>query len=129
MENDMLNTEEKIVQEISHPLYNSKGWIKLIGIMMLIYGVLVALSIFGIIIAWLPIWLGIVLMQVAGRIDEAQRSGNKVALIKAQQSLSTYFTIYGVLILIGLIAIAVAAVVFMSIGLPYDFQDIQSDFY
>jgi hypothetical protein len=129
MENDMLNTEERIVQEISHPLYNSKGWIKLIGIMMVIYGVLVALSVFGIIIAWLPIWLGIILIQVAGRIADARASGNKMALIKAQQSLSTYFTIYGVLILIGLIGIAVMIIVFLSIGIPDNIQDFTGDYY
>ena len=64
METDKLEFEENLVNEISYPLFSNRGWIKFLGILMLIYGIFVAISIVGIIIAWLPIWLGILLIEV-----------------------------------------------------------------
>ena len=123
------NIEKNLVHEISNPIYQSKSWIKFLGILMLIYGIFVALSIVGIIIAWLPIWLGILLMQVASRIEQAQQMGDKVALIKAQNSLSTYFTVYGVLALIGLIIFAVMMIVFFATGMITRLQELVPDYY
>ena len=34
MDNEQLNTEERTIREVSHPLYSSKGWIKLVGILL-----------------------------------------------------------------------------------------------
>ena len=130
MENDMLNNEESTIREVSLPLYGSKGWIKFLGILMIIYGALVALSIVGIIIAWLPIWLGILLVRTADSMNQAHLAGDKMAMIKAQNSLSTYFTIYGVLALIGIALTVLIVVVFLSTGMMYHFQDmIQEGYY
>lgn len=129
MEQENLNTEERLVKELSHPLFSSKGWIKLVGILLLIYGVFIALTIVGLVIAWLPIWLGVLLIQSANRISEAHLSGNRLALIKAQSHLGTYFTIYGVLALVGIIISIVALIVALSTGLLTHLQDLRPDYY
>ena len=127
MENDIQdqkqNIESSLITELSLPLLNSKGWIKLIGILMIIYGVILALTLVGIIIAWLPIWLGVLLMQVASRIDQAHVTGNKEMMIRAQTSLATFFTIYGVLALIGIIISVVFVIVGLSTGFFMHMQD------
>jgi len=129
METDKLEFEENLVKEISCPLFSSKGWIKFLGILMLIYGIFVAISIVGIIIAWLPIWLGVLLIQTSSRIEQAQTQGNKAALIKAQNSLSTYFTVYGVLALIGIIIGVVVIIVFFATGMFARFNEFVPDYY
>ncbi len=129
METDKISIQEKTVREISLPLYSSKGWIKLLGVIMLIYGVILALSLFGIIIAWVPIWIGILLMQTAGRINEAQITGNKEALIKAQNSLRIYFTVYGVLALVALIVAAITIIVLLSTGALTHLEDFRNEYY
>ena len=48
--------EETIIKELSLPIYQSRGWMKLIGVMSIIGGVLAAFTIVGILICWLPIW-------------------------------------------------------------------------
>lgn len=96
-------TGNDLIKTLSLPLYQSKGWMKLIGVMMILYGAMVALSIVGIIIAWLPIWLGILLFQAASAAEEAQINDNADELLMALKRLKTYFTIMGVLTLIGLI--------------------------
>lgn len=88
---------------LSTPLYSAKFWMKLVAVMAIIYGVLIALSIIGIIVAWLPIWLGILLFQSAGQIEQAYLADDAQALHNALSKLRTYFTIFGVLTLIGLV--------------------------
>jgi len=101
------------IQDLIQPLASGKGWIKFVGIMFIIGGALYALTIVGIIIAWLPIWIGVLLMQSAGAIERAQFSGDATALKEALAKLRTYFTIMGVAILVN---IALVVIYFMFFG-------------
>lgn len=120
---------EQTVKEVSFPMYNNRGWIKFIGILSIIYGVLGAMTIVGIIFAWLPIWLGILLTQAATRIEQAQHSGDKTAMINAQRSVSNYFLIYGVLILLGLILTGIFVIVAVTTGLLTNLPDLANEYY
>ena len=91
------------VKEISAPIYQAKGWMKLVGVLSIIYGVLSALTVVGIIIAWLPIWMGVILFKSASSIEQAYLTGSKDAAVLSLAKLKTYFTIMGVLTLIGII--------------------------
>ncbi len=108
--------QEKIIQQVSAPLYSSKGWMKFIGVLLIIGGVFYALSIVGIIFAWIPIWLGILVTGAANKMDLAYKSGDKYSFIEAQKKIGLYFTIYGVLILIFLILTLVFLIVALSTG-------------
>ena len=46
------------VRTIIEPLHRAKFWMQLLGVVMILYGVLIALSIVGLIVAWIPIWAG-----------------------------------------------------------------------
>lgn len=92
MEIENHNQEEILIKEISLPLFNSKGCIKFLGILMIIYGGFVALSIVGLVITWLPIWLGVLSNKAANKIEQAHYSGNKLELMEAHKNLGTYFT-------------------------------------
>lgn len=129
MENEGLNIEQKVVREVSLPLFSSKGWIKFLGILMIIYGAFMALTLVGIIIAWLPIWLGVLLNQTANKIEQAQISGDITAMVRSQNSLSTYFTIYGILALIGIIGAIIALIVVISTGVMYNLPELLQENY
>ncbi|MBD3349380.1 MAG: hypothetical protein GF400_09335 [Candidatus Eisenbacteria bacterium] len=101
----------QLIREISTPLFTAKGWLKLLGVLMIIEGALMVLTIVGIIICWLPIWIGVLLLRSAGSIEVAQLSGDKVQFVEAMRRLKTVFTIYGVLALLALIAMVVAMLV------------------
>ena len=51
-----------LVHYLDEPLWRAKGWIQLMGVLFILHGVLVALSLWGIILCWLPIWLGAVVL-------------------------------------------------------------------
>jgi len=81
--------------------------------MFIIQGALTAITIVGILIAWLPIWIGVLLLQSAGAAQRSQAQDDANALIEALSRLKTYFVIQGVLYLIG-IALVVVYIVFFG---------------
>ena len=105
--------EKTLVQELTLPLFASKGWMKLLGVVMIIQGVVIALTLVGVVVCWLPIWLGMLLFKAAGYVEGAQLTGDKVQLAEALHKIKTFFVINGVLMLIFLI---VAAIGLLSAG-------------
>ncbi|QNK02769.1 DUF5362 domain-containing protein [Dyella telluris] len=95
------------IQDLSQPLASGKGWMKFVGVLFIIQGALTALSIVGIIIAWLLIWIGVLLMQSANAIERAQVSGDAAALKEALARLRTYFVIQAVMFIVSIAAIVV----------------------
>ncbi len=85
------------------PLINASGWIKLSGWVMIITGILQCLSIFGIIVAWLPIWMGFLLKRAGDSLSLARQTNNHFLIYSTAKDLGLYFTIIGVLTIIGLI--------------------------
>jgi len=107
----MGGSEEHVVKEVSGPLFGAKGWMKFLGVMMIIYGVLMVLTIWGILICWLPIWMGILLFKAGAAIELAATAGNKSALYEAMEKLKTYFTVQGILALIGIVIMVITMIV------------------
>lgn len=58
---------------VLQPLADVAVWSKVLAVAMILFGVMFVLSIIGIVIAWLPIWSGILLWQHANSIAEARR--------------------------------------------------------
>ena len=101
--NGETNIQTGLVKELSVPLYNCKGWMKLVGVMSIIYGVMTVLTIIGILFAWLPIWIGVLLFQSANAIGQAYETDSKAAMARSLSKLKTYFIIMGILTLIGIV--------------------------
>jgi len=101
------------VANVMRPLSDAAGWMKLIGTLGIIYGVLMGLTIIGLIVAWLPIWMGILLRGAAVEAQAAYASGDEAAAVTATSKLQTIFKVQGVIVLIGLILWAVMILVVM----------------
>ena len=97
---DTSDPTQTLVREISLPLYQAQGWMKFLGVVMIVQGILTALTIIGIIFAWLPIWLGVLLFKSAGQAESAQYSGDKFRLIQSLEHIKLYFIINGVVMLL-----------------------------
>ena len=111
------NTDQvNLIKEVSTPVFQARGWMKFIGILMIIIGVLYALTLVGIIIAWLPIWMGVVLYQAGSSTEQAYFSGDKFSLIKSLSQLKLYFTIMGIMTLIGIVFSVIAVIALLAGG-------------
>ena len=104
--------ESQLLKQLADPLYRAKGWLKLLGVLGIVYGALTVLSGWGILIAWLPIWMGILLLKAGRTIETAQSRGDKEQFLACLNKLKLFFTIQGVLILISLILTLVGLLVF-----------------
>ena len=105
--------------DIRRTLAEMAGWLKFVGIINIISGALTAISIVGIVIAWIPIWMGVLLFQSGSSAINAQAGQRTDELVSVVRRLKTYFIINGVLIIVG-VAIAILAVLFMMMGiLPF----------
>ena len=100
------------MKQVILPLYETRGWMRFLGVVMIIVGILTALTIVGILIAWLPIWLGALLFQAAGRVESAYAAEDELLLTASLSKLKTFFVIQGVLLLIYL----GVAIVFLMMG-------------
>ena len=96
--NDMFDS----VSPILKPLYAAKGWIMLLGILNIIVGAIQCLTCIGIIIGWLPIWLGFLFINSAKSLDAAYRRRDPQSARAALVNIATIFKIYGVLVIISL---------------------------
>ncbi|UCH84518.1 MAG: hypothetical protein JSW50_02155 [Candidatus Latescibacterota bacterium] len=110
------------VRELSLPIYQSKGWLRLLGVLSIVSGCLAAITIVGILYAWLPIWVGVLLLQAASSVERAYLSGSKEVLFDSLGKLKLYFIIQGVTTLIGLM---VAAITLFFTGLGAIFGILQ----
>jgi len=95
------------------------GWMKFMGIMTIIGGCLQVLTIFGIVIAWLPIWMGVVLTKAGSKAGEYADKGDFTSLEGLTGRLKTYFTISGIMMIVSFaiaVIIAIAWVVLLGLG-------------
>jgi hypothetical protein len=91
-----------IEQKVTTNCKDMNGWIKFLGITAIICGGLYAISIIGLIIAWLPIWMGIILLRVANGSREVA-DGKAESLGDMFDSLKTFFILSGVLTIISIV--------------------------
>lgn len=105
-----MQTIENVTDRLLAIAGQSKGWLKFLGILMIINGIITALTIVGILIAWLPIWMGVLLFQAGSRADTAALTKDSSQLVPMMDKLRVYFMIQGVLILIVLAALVIGLI-------------------
>lgn len=67
--------------------------------------------------AWLPIWLGVLLYQAASAIENAAQLGDRVAFLRSMDNLKMYFVIQGVLALLSILLTVVTICLFVILPL------------
>lgn len=109
--------KERIFEELN----KANGWMKFIGILLIITGALMALSIVGIIIAWLPIWMGVVLYQAGSLASSAFLLKDENKFLESISKIRLYFILTGITLIVtiafSLITILVISITGALIGL------------
>lgn len=99
----MQSNNEALIKELAQRMSGAKFWMYLIGIIMIIGGVAEAITIVGILFAWLPIWLGVLLCMAATSLGQADMTGDADKLEQMLGRLKLYFVVQGVVMLIGIV--------------------------
>ncbi len=105
--------ESQIFEELKMSANNMTLWLKLLGIINIIQGAFAAITIIGILVAWIPIWLGVLLFQAGNRAQNATFGNNPRELVAMMEKLRIYFVIQGI---IFIIVIAFVLIGFMVMG-------------
>ncbi len=86
-------------------------WLKFLGIVQIVAGILQALTLFGILWAWLPIWMGVILNAAGNKAQVYVENGDPQALVELTGKLKLYFIINGIMMIISLVAVAISLLV------------------
>ncbi len=108
-----VNESGNLLREVGFPIYQGRNWIKFLGVLSVIQGVVMVFTVVGILIAWLPIWMGVILYQSATKMEQAYATGNKGGFYESMSKLKLYFMIQGIMALIGI----VFAIFALSLGM------------
>lgn len=100
---------------VTEILYRAKGWMRLLGILSILSGIIQAISIAGLIIAWLPLWVGILLNSAATQITIAHEQSDEMALANALENLRKYFKILGVLAVLSMVIMVLGGILFATV--------------
>ncbi len=88
--------------EVAEPLFHNRGWLKFVGIMSILYGVLVCLSIIGIIFGWIPILVGVKLLNCSQSLTDGYPSMNTAEVKYGIGELSSAIKFLGIFAIIML---------------------------
>ena len=108
--------ETSQIKRLSEPLYRVKGWMKFAGVLSIITGGLQVLSIWGIVIAWLPIWMGVVLYSASNYVQKAYENEQEQDMVTSLGKLGKYFKIFGIFALVLMIVAIIG--IFAAILIP-----------
>jgi len=104
------------IARLAAPTEATKGWLKFMGIVSIAAGVVTALTLFGILWAWLYIWLGVLLWQAGERADQAAARRDPFMLEQYLLKLKTVITIAGVVVAVGLVLSVFAMLAVLAVG-------------
>lgn len=98
------------------PLVDAMFLMRAVSWWLIGVGVLYCISIVGIIFGWIPIWMGIALKRSCDSLDRGYTTNDRVLLTDSMNSMSTFFRIAGVVVLVSLALFALyMAFVFMAV--------------
>lgn len=101
------------IKPVAEPLYNVKHWMRLVGVLTISAGVLISLTVIGIVVGWIPVLAGIALFQSASKVEEAVITGKAGNLAGALDKLGFYFKMSALirLVFFGLLFLGIVAVI------------------
>ncbi len=101
---DVLQSQVNQLAQIAGTM---SAWLRFLGLVSVVSGALSALTIVGLIFAWLPIWLGVLLFQAGDRAARANQTKDPAALTQLLEKLKLYFILSATAIIVSLAFVVV----------------------
>jgi low temperature requirement protein LtrA len=95
---------ERVYEELSR----ASGWMKTMGILYIVSGIISAITIVGIIYAWLPIWMGVIVYQAGKSAQMASTNKDETKLMEVVSKIRLFFVIS---VIVGIVAYAIVIIV------------------
>lgn len=98
-------------------LCNVSGWLKFLGILNIVAGIIYCLTIVGAVFGWIPIWIGVLLNNASASLRAGYDGRNEMAMRVGMDKLALAIKIIGILTLIGLIINLLVVVAYVVIAI------------
>jgi hypothetical protein len=98
------------------PVHDSRSWLKFLGVICIISGGITALTIVGLLFAWLYIWVGVLLWQAGDRAGQAMLIRDPLLVEQYLQKIKTVIVITGVVVAIGVVASVLSIGMVLTFG-------------
>ena len=104
------------IQQIVMPLVRSRGWITFLAIVAFLNAAIQVISSFGIgiIVAWLPIWIGVLLIQASSAIGRYELNLTEDDLQEGMEKLAMAFKVTSVWVIVTIALVILVFVFFFS---------------
>lgn len=96
-----MEDQSQIIKNVAEPLSQARFWMKLMAVMLMLSALGAVITIWGIVFAWLPVWLGVLLWQAANSAEDAQRTGRAAMLAQSLNKMKIFFMIYGIITILA----------------------------
>ncbi len=100
-------SESQALEQVRSELRGTVGWVKFLGVVTLIGGILTALGLVGV----LNIVLGIIMLNAANRGKDYTDRNDLSGLVEYNNKLKVYFIIHGVLAILALAGAFIAILI------------------
>ncbi len=84
------------------PLHQVRHWMKFLAVLMFIGGGIQALTVVGLVVAWIPVLIGVFLWQAATALADGHPAGDVARLRRAAERIRHLFITYAVLAIVAL---------------------------
>jgi hypothetical protein len=101
------------ISRFVEPLYQSRLWIRLFAICLIFYGALITITGIGVLVAWLPMCIGVLLLLANKTMITAYKNNDEQALMQFTARLKTIFSILG----FACVLLIISSIYFMKYAL------------
>jgi hypothetical protein len=103
----------KVIERVYQELSRASGWMKVMGILFIVSSILDAITIVGIIYAWLPIWMGVIVYQAGKAAQMASTNRDETKLVEVFSKIRLYFVISVITLIVAYAFIIVVYTIFL----------------
>ncbi len=109
-----VNNDALLLDRLRATAGSMAAWLKFLGIVYIIQATISVITTMfvGIVFAWLPLWMGIILFQAGNRASTAALSGRTEELLPMIDKLKLYFIINGIVMIIAIVVIGLLIAIF-----------------
>ncbi|MCY4129671.1 MAG: DUF5362 family protein [Gammaproteobacteria bacterium] len=105
------------VRTLLTSLIKNAIWLKILGVVLFVYGVFLCISIVGLLVGWLPIWLGVLLFSSAKRLDVIKEEDSPEDAVESIEKISLFFKISGIVTLVYVVFLVLILLFFFVRGI------------
>ena len=98
-----LHTRSGALEYVIEPLHRARKWMKFLAVLLFVAGALNALSVIGLLVAWIPVLIGVLLWQAASALTDGHPTADVDRLRRSTEKLRHVFMTYAVLAVVALI--------------------------